>query len=184
MSRAVDIVILCEDIQTEIFVRAFLKRRGYSARQVHTEKLPNGTQSGEQWVRQSFPGQLQAIRKRERAVLLVFIDADTYTLDQRRAQLNDACREVKVPVRTITDRVLIAVPKRNIETWFAYLRGNVVDELTAYDKYKPNEKAKCHSQAEYLHDLCFKEQKLRRPAPPSLKEACEEYRNLNFKRSS
>ena len=86
----VSITLLCEDSQTNAFVRQFLKHRNFGRRDIHTRQLPSGSQSGEQWVRERYPDELQAIRGRQNAYLIVVIDADRNSTADRRAQL-DAC---------------------------------------------------------------------------------------------
>ena len=51
----VNITLLCEDLQTEVFVRRFLKHRNFRSRDIRTLPLPGGRQSGEQWVRERYP---------------------------------------------------------------------------------------------------------------------------------
>ncbi len=133
----VRITLLCEDSQTDAFVRRFLRRRNFGARDVRTLPLPKGRQSGEQWVRQRYPAELRAIRGRQGAYLIVVTDADDRSTNERRAQLGAACAEQGVPVRTGEDPVLLIVPRRNIETWLAYLdAGEPVDEEVKYPRLK------------------------------------------------
>ncbi len=73
----VSIVLLCEDSQTNSFVRRFLRRRGFDHRDITTLPLPGGSGSGEQWVRERYPDQLRAIRGKQAAYLIVVTDADT-----------------------------------------------------------------------------------------------------------
>ena len=49
------IVLLCEDRQTDSFVRRFLWHRNIRRHDIHTKPIPHGKQSGEQWVRTQFP---------------------------------------------------------------------------------------------------------------------------------
>lgn len=172
----VRIVLLCEDSQTDAFVRRFLKRRHFRGRDIRTLPLPGGHQSGEQWVRERFPGELQAIRRRQRAYLIVVTDADADSTNTRRARIDTECRHKNVPVRTDNDPVVLAVPRRNIETWLKYLDGFEVDETTAYPKLL--RARDCDRHAERLYEMCHQEQGLVEPAPPSLIEACHEYRKL------
>ena len=72
----VRIVLLCEDSQTDAFVRRFLKRRNFAGRDIETLPLPSGRQSGEQWVRERYPDELKAIRGKQNAYLIVVTDAD------------------------------------------------------------------------------------------------------------
>lgn len=174
--KGVRIVLLCEDKQTDSFVRRFLKNRNFTHRDIKTLPLPHGSQSGEQWVRQRYPAELKAIRGRQQTYLLVVIDADNLTVEDRRAQLEEQCRQEEVPPRTAGDPVLVFVPRRNIETWFAYLEGLSVDEQQIYPKLK--RESDCARHASELFRMCHIAQRLRNPVPPSLEEACEEYRKL------
>ena len=97
-----EIVLLCEDQSTNSFVRRFLRLRAarLTSRAIHTEDLPHGSQSGEQWVREKYPDQLRAIRSQQGAWLIVVIDADRHTTQQRIAQLDEECKAQEVPPRT------------------------------------------------------------------------------------
>ena len=171
----VRIVLLCEDSQTDAFVRRFLRHRNFRSRDIDTRPLPAGRQSGEQWVRAEYPDELRAIRGRRNAYLIVVTDADTNTTAARRAQLDAACRREGVRQRDDRDPVLVIVPRRNIETWLAYLGGAAVDEATEYRKKRERD---CVTQANTLFRMCHEEQRLPEDAPPSLRESCEEYRKL------
>ncbi len=172
----VSVVLLCEDKQTDTFVRRFLRHRNFGSRDIRTLPLPNARQSGEQWVRERYPDQVKAIRGRQQAYLIVVTDADSGSTDDRRRQLDAACRQMDVPRRSGTDPVLVIIPRRNIETWLAYLEGNDVDEDRHYRKLK--REGDCAEHARQLHLMCHEKQRLREPAPASLKEACEEYSRL------
>ena len=173
---AVSIVLLCEDSQTESFVRRFLKRRNFKSRDIRTLPLADGERSGEQWVRERYPAQLRAIRGRQRAYLIVVTDADAGTTEALRRRLDEECGQEDVQVKTVDDPVIIAVPRRNIETWLAYLQGTQVDEVTVYPKLK--RERDCEEHAGSLYRMCHEEQKLTEPAPPSLVESCGEYGRL------
>ena len=175
----VNITLLCEDSQTDAFVRRFLKWRNFRGRDIRTLPLPAGSQSGEQWVREQYPAELRAIRERKgskNAYLIVVIDADRGTTSRRRAQLDAACDERRVPRRKASDPVLMIVPRRNIETWLAYLGGATVDEDTKYRG--PRRERDCDPHANRLYAMCHEAQRLDEGAPPSLQEACEEYGRL------
>ena len=172
----VNITLLCEDSQTDAFVRRFLKRRNFRGRDIRTLPLPAGNQSGEQWVREQYPGELRAIRTRQRAYLIVVTDADAYSTETRRAQLDAACNEKQIPQRDNADPALVIVPRRNIETWLAYLGGTEVDEDTNYPRLR--RERDCAAQAAELYRTCHEAQGLDADAPASLREACDEYGRL------
>ena len=172
----VRIVLLCEDSQTDSFVRRFLKHRNFRARDINTLPIPQGSGSGEQWVRTRYPAELRAIRGRQGAYLIVVTDADVHTTQDRRVQLDEECTQKNVAVRTTDDPVVVAVPRRSIETWLAYLDGNEVDEATTYPKLA--RERDCDRHAQRLYAMCHQEQQLAEPSPPSLAEACQEYPRL------
>ena len=172
----VRITLLCEDSQTDTFARRFLRHRKFRGRDIRTLPLPHGTGSGEQWVRQRYPVELWAIRAVQNAYLIVVTDAEIGSTQARRAQLKAECEREGIPRRREDDRVLVIVPRRNIETWLAYLEGKDVDESSSYPRL--SRKGDCAAHAERLHEMCHEAQRLREPAPPSLREACVEYRKL------
>ena len=172
----VRIVLLCEDSQTESFVRRFLWQREFRSRDIQTIPLPHGKQSGEQWVRTRFPKELKAIRGRQQAYLVVVIDADTRTSGNTLAWLDTECRNQNVNLRSSDDPVVIAVPKRNIETWFEFLKTEQsVDEEQTYPRLAHI--GDCRPLADKLFHMC-KKQRLPIAAPRSLVAACSEYGKL------
>ena len=172
----VRVTLLCEDSQTDSFVRRFLRRRNVPSRDIRTLPLPHGAGSGEQWVRQRFPVELRAIRAVKNAYLIVVTDADIGPTQARRAQLEAECEREGIPRRREDDRVFVIVPRRNIETWLAYLDGSDVDESRSYPRL--SRERDCAAHAKNLYRMCHETQRLREPAPPSLREACDEYRKF------
>lgn len=177
MSRNVNVVILCEDRQHEVFVRRFLKRMGYGLRELKVKINPRGRGAGEQYVRKEFTEQLGYYRARQhrvRQALVVVIDADRQSVADRINQLNHACQRSGVSPRRPGERVAIFVPARNIETWLAYLDGKSVNEN---DKYPRLERQRdCQRHVDHLYEMC-QQCALRQPSPPSLDAACTEYRS-------
>ena len=169
------IVLLCEDDDHDRFVRRFLGHRNFGSRDIFTLPLPDGAQSGEQWVRDSYPLELKKVRRRTNVFLVVVVDADTHTVAGRKSQLDRECDQQDVPRGTPKDPVVVVVPRRAIETWLAWLLGEPVDEETKYPRRSGEE---CRSAADALHRMCHEEQRLADGAPPSLVEACGEYRKL------
>lgn len=170
------IILLCEDSQTDTFVRRFLRHRRIRGRDITTYPLPSGRQSGEQWVRERYPRQLEAVRSRSGVCLITVIDADTLSGSERREQLRAECERQQIPPTRPDDPVLVFVPRRNLETWFAYLDGKDVNEQDSFPKLA--RESDCARHANELVRMCTKEQRLREPAVPSLHEACEEYPRL------
>ncbi len=176
--RRVQIVILCEDRQQEVFARSFLKKRGFTGR-FKANICPAGSQSGEQYVRTHYPEEVKAYRQNRNRVsigLVVLIDADTGTLEARLNELASVLDEDAQEKRQSNEAIAIFVPKRNIETWIHYLQGETVNEEDAYAKFEKNEAA-CKTAVENLADRCYS-QSLPEDAPRSLQAACGELQRL------
>lgn len=175
MSRTVNVVILCEDRQHEAFARRFLKMAKVSARNLRVEKSPNGRGSAEQFVRQQYVKELQYYRSRQHRVeqaLIVMIDADKNDVSERISQVEQEAVDMPGGGRNEKERVAIFVPARNIETWFAYLDGEDVNEETSYPRLA--RERDCQRHVDGLFEMCQQET-LREPPPPSLVAACDEY---------
>jgi hypothetical protein len=172
--RRAQIVLLCEDSQHEAFVRRLLSRAGWDRRKIRVEKAPAARGSGEQFVRERFPAELEAIRRGhvERA-LVVMIDGDRRGRAGRLAQLDEACQAAGIGPRTAADRVVVAVPTWCIETWLAYLDGEAVDEERQGYPRLARERD-CQRHVDELGKMCDAG-RLRAPAPESLEASCVEF---------
>jgi hypothetical protein len=176
--RGVQIVLLCEDQQQEVFMRRFLKRYGYRNDQIRHRFSPKGKQSGEQFVRTNYPIELKAYKSKAAYVsigFVVMIDADLRTVDARIQELDEACDMQNTPRRSPQDRVSIFVPKRNIETWIYYLDGKSINETMGYQKLQsPSE---CEPAVARLAEIC-QSQHVPVDFPNSLERACEEFQKI------
>ena len=166
------ISVLCEDKQHAAFIRRFLKKRKRSSYVIPGHQPGKG--SGEQFVRENYPKQLNAARKRN-GNLVVVIDGNTVGALERMRQLDKVCDDKNIKRRKPADPAVVFIPTRSIETWFTYLEGEVVDETQQYPRLK--EERDCQRHVDVLIQMC-NANKLRHPAPPSLQTACEEYARL------
>jgi hypothetical protein len=168
------IVILCEDIQQEVFARHFLLRRGFHDKKITINRNITGKGSGEQYVRTHYAQQVKDYRSKSTYLsrcLVVVIDADKYTIQERLKQLEAALEDDGLPKRQANEKIAIFVPKRNIETWIHYLKGKAVDEETAYPKL--SRQGDCKRDIDQLvKKIC--PAGLPEDAPPSLHAACQE----------
>ncbi len=166
-------VLLCEDGQHEALGRRFFVRSGWHPRSIRIQKSPKGRGAGEQWVRERFPKELQALRRSQvTAVLVAMVDADRSTVESRLEAFDQACQQEGVAPRGEGEPVALLVPRRNIETWIAYLSGIEVNEVEEYPKL--SRERDCLREAKALKAMCDAG-KLREPPPPSLEAACIEY---------
>jgi len=133
--RIASIVLLVEDVRQENLLRHYLKRNGQENRNIRVRKSPSGRGSGEQFIREHYASEVEAIRSqsaRTRACLITMIDADTGLVNDRRHQLERALRESDQPPRESGEPILNLIPKRNVETWILCLNSEQVDEITDY----------------------------------------------------
>lgn len=178
MSRQVELVILCEDQQQAVFARHYFIERGFHPRKIRVRISPRGEGSGEQYVREQYPQEMRAYRRRSAylsTILVVVIDADTVSVQARLQQLDQALTATSQEKRQASERVAVFVPKRNIETWIHFVRGTAVDEETVYAKLTYPGECK-HDVIKLARDIC--PAGLPPDAPPSLQTACEELQRI------
>ncbi len=133
--RIANIILLVEDINQENLLRRYLQQLGHHNRNMRPLRLPHGHGSGEQFVRESYAAEVRAIRAqltRTRACLIVMIDADAGSIDDRRQQFERALRDADELPRSPTEPILNLIPKRNVETWILCLNLASVDEVNDY----------------------------------------------------
>lgn len=130
-------IVLCEDKLHEVFVRRFLAER-YSVghREIKVVPYPAGSGCGEQYVREKYAKEVQAYRSRHaKTALIVVIDADKLSQVEREKQLENALTQDNQKLRHKDECILHIIPKRNINTWLAFLNGlDAVDEANDYAK--------------------------------------------------
>ena len=181
-ARRVEIVLLCEDTQQEVFARQFLIGMGWKKSDLRVKKGPRSAGSAEQWVRKNFPIELKLYRKwKQRSALIAIIDADKKDVDvkDRLKEFESECDSRQIPFRSGEEAVAIAVPKRNIETWIHYLNEGQANENAPKTYNKLERASGCQPAVNELIKLC-KGKGLPENAPASLKAACEDY-NLRIK---
>jgi hypothetical protein len=185
MSRASDIIVLCEDHLQEVFVRRFLKR-GWRIKQppIRVVLYPHGGSggAGEQHVRDNYPNQLKACRTRHAGtILIVVMDADAGTVQEHHRELDRACGCAQPPVnpRQANEAVVHVIPKWHIETWLAYLDDVSVSEDCQYrsDYGFRGCESKCHQFVDRLATACKNGEQLAN-MPNSLIGACSEFERI------
>lgn len=134
MSKRCLVVAVVEDEYHRMLVYRYLVKSGMWP--IRIVLSPAGQGSAEAWVRKTFAKEVSAYRSRHAQTrLIVVIDADTGTVQDRLRQLDQALRENgKEPVDAMTEQIARLAPKRNIETWVLCLNGHAVDEETNYKR--------------------------------------------------
>lgn len=180
----VQIVILCEDLQQQVFAYHFLKKRGFNInpKNITIRTSPKGKGAGERFVIKHYAAEVKEYRRKNHrsGMLVVLIDADTATVKATLKELDNALIENSQELRHPDEKIAIFVPKRNIETWIHYLQtGEVVEEegeKSKYPKFSKNE-AICKPGVEQLANQCS-QGSLDENAPPSLQAACGELQRI------
>lgn len=163
-------VILGEGLQDLNFAYHWLRARNVPRGTIEKRVPLAGRCSGEQHVRAQLPIELARLRSRagEAIVLIVITDADSLTVEQRVATLDDAVAHDR-------ERVVLLIPRRNLETWIAYFHGHAVDESTDY-KQRFRDSDMCRAAARRLAALT----ELPADAPDSLRRAFGELARLRL----
>lgn len=128
-----ELVVCVEDRFHEQFARRVLIKLGYNIRQCRIKVAPRGKGAAEQWVRSNYASEVRLHRKRSKAIrpnsgVLALIDADTLTVEQRKAQLDSELRALGENPRRPNEPIALWIPRRHIETWLVYLCGGAVTE--------------------------------------------------------
>jgi len=135
-TQRIQTVILCEDQQHGVFLRWLLIYKGFHKRTIRINMCPKGKQAGEQYVRENYPIEVASFRSKNylRGALITVIDADTLSHAARVRQLDVSLKQNKLYPRKETEPIILAIPKRNIETWIHFLMDKPVNEDEVYDK--------------------------------------------------
>lgn len=151
MNRNVTAVILCEDLQSQVLLRRYLKARGFA----RIRPLPLPASCGEQYVRENYAREVKAQRTSSvRQVLVVHIDADRETVENRHQQLEKQLDTHQLDPRSPDEPIALVVPRYETETWLHHFagRGNVI-ETESYNKFDNKEAAAAQPTVLALIDL-------------------------------
>jgi hypothetical protein len=137
MSKPSRVIVLLEDDHHNRLINRYLIKCGWERHEIRIYRSPAGEGSAESWVRKEFVKQTNVYRIRQaraQSALIVMIDADTRTVQDRLNQLDHALRKSGNQVVGDSERIARLVPKRNVETWILCLNEEAVDEETDYKK--------------------------------------------------
>lgn len=160
-------ILVCEGNQDLNFFYHWLRAQGVPPGKIVRRAVGAGRGAGEQHVRLAYAREVLDLRSRAHLalVLVVAIDADVLSVAERMAQLDAQV------ARGPQERVMLAIPRRNIETWIHYLSTPPADEQ---QDYKPKSAEDCKQAARTLAQL-------RAPpedAPDSLRRFFQELRRV------
>jgi hypothetical protein len=122
VSSGVQVVILCEDQQAQVFIRRALVHSGVKKRRIYCRPLPSDEDggAGDAFVTKKYAGEVRVLRSKAGSVvtgLAVHLDADENTVRARHDSLAKSLTEAGQDERKDGERIAELVPKRNIETW-------------------------------------------------------------------
>lgn len=115
--------------------RHYLVRCGHHPRNIRVRRAPRGQGSGEQFVRNYYPIEVEHYRSRSKmrqAALVVAIDADAGTVKKHERELERVLVARRQAKRAPAEKIASLIPKRHIETWVLCLSGETVDEIVNY----------------------------------------------------
>jgi hypothetical protein len=177
--RKSEFIVLCEDVKHKTFILRYLRSLGFNDRQIRIRLPRAGRGSGEQWVREGYPEQARAQRRRANhtsASLIAVIDADTLSVEQRKQQLDGALDAAGLAAREGAERIAFVIPRRNIESWVHFAMHRKVDEVTDF-KQRYRDPKTCRDAADVAVEVC-RSGSNESTAPPSLVAACRELRRV------
>ena len=135
MSKPSLVIAVVEDDRHRMLIYRYLTKCGQERHEIRIEQSPSGRGSAESWVQKRFVKETIVYRSRQaRALtaLIVMIDADTRTVEDRLNQLDLVLTDNGQRTVADTERIARLIPKRNVESWILCLNGQAVDEGTDY----------------------------------------------------
>jgi hypothetical protein len=139
MSEPSLVIVLLEDDHQKMLIYRYLINCGLNRHAIAIHRSPSGEGSAESWVRKRFVEETNVYRSRQaRTALIVMIDADTRTVQERLNQLDQALTDSGNQIVVGSERIARLVPKRNVETWILCLNKQAVDEQTDYKRTGTN----------------------------------------------
>lgn len=177
MSRPASVIILGEDTnkRQQNMVWRYLRKRGYSPKQIYIRPCPVGDTPGIAFVRSKYPIEVHSLHVATASQgLVVAIDADEETVAARKIELDQRLKDAGEAARGDDEPIAIIVPKRKIETWIWYFDGNAVDEATDYKRSSVKDNHDASSANRAFAEFVISGQAPDANCPPSLEDARDE----------
>ena len=166
--------ILCEDVQMDSFINAFLKCNGIICRKRYTIPIPAGKGCGEAFVRHKLPTEIKMLHSKNynSIVVIACADADKLSVSNREKMLVDEVKKELPKWESKKEMLLIWIPKKEIETWIAFFKESVVDEEMEFKH--SGHPVECVDEARKMYEYCRGEVEYE-SILPSLSRAKDEY---------
>ncbi len=180
-SSRVYVIVVLEDARHEMLVRRYLISRGLGKSEMRIERSPSGEGSAENWVRKTFIKEVNVYRSRHaRTKLIVVIDADACTVQERLTQLDHALRDAAKAIVANDEQIARLIPKRNVETWILCLNGHAIDEEVDYKKTRADWNELVPQGSETLSEWTRPKSLLPQHCSDSLRRGVQELNRLNL----
>ncbi len=187
LSKDYRYTILCEDVQTRNFLQSFLFDQGISVGKISCNMAPAGDGCGSQYVRKYYSSEVKTLlcKNFQRLVLFVSMDADNHTLEERKQELqkqllSDFSNDKRNTNLDITKECIILwFPKKQIENWIHFLRGEDTNEDVDYPHGGNKRKAeRCSNEAKQLSKYFQDLELYEKGVLPSIELAKTEYKRV------
>ncbi len=157
------------------FILHFLKAHDINTHSIRFLDYPAGSGCGEYFVKKEYAKEVEYLKRNSfrRIVLVVCTDADRLSCEDRIKMLESEVETEYKDWSYLKERVIMWIPKREIETWIHFLQGEDTDESVEYRHSGKPEKCKEESikMMYYCRDLLD----LDTLNVPSLRNAKDEY---------
>jgi hypothetical protein len=137
MSNPSRVFVLVEDERHKALILRYLVECGLQQHEMRIQLSPSGRGSAENWVLKKFALETRTYRSRQaraESALVVMIDADTRSVQDRWNQLDQALKDNGEPSVSRGERIARLVPKRNVEAWILCLNERDVNESANYSE--------------------------------------------------
>jgi hypothetical protein len=181
MAKPSQVIALLEDNRQQQFIHRYLRRIGLKPHAIRFVLPSSG--SGEQWVRERFPTEAAAYRRRSlraETKLIAVTDADNLSLPERLAQLDRGLAGAGLDPIRIDEQIARLIPRRNVETWILYLNAVAVDEEIDYKRTRNDWVQLTRPAAERLYAWTRPNTRLPDVCIPSLQHGIAELCRLDF----
>jgi hypothetical protein len=185
-NRVSQFILLCEDEAQERLTKAYLKKCGLASQSPYVKSLVASREQrggNDGWVLDRFPKELKACRQRHKAkantLLIVLIDADNHSVEDRRRQLYDRVVSSGLDEFGASEPAVILIPKRHIETWICALVGNTVTEEEDCKPWEKPDKEIIRLAAQTLFDWSRPNATPGKTCVPSLQTALPEWNKID-----
>ena len=136
MSGPAQVIILGEDsAHVGSFYRAVVDHLAVPRGKVRKCAVPGGKGDAKRYIHDEMPKEVGLLRRGPNsAVLIVIMDSDGASEEQRLKELVDGIADPSGNLAELMKRVAVMVPRRNIETWLEFARCSSVDEEADYKR--------------------------------------------------